>query len=100
MSESELRLTSCSYRSPHLYLDRITHSVFTSSSAWKRSRQVTAKPSLVHRSQVGFGFVFTVSDSDSQFRIRISNSKLENLKEILLCFLHYFEGQNINLKGI
>ena len=38
--------------------------------------------SLKHRSQVGFGFVFMVSDSDSQFRIRKSNTKLENLKVI------------------
>ena len=41
---------------------------------------------FLYRSQVGFGFVFTVSDSDSQFRIRKSNTKLENLKAILLCF--------------
>ena len=39
-----------------------------------------------HRSQVGFGFVFTVSDSDSQFRIQKSNTKLENLKAVLSCF--------------
>ena len=39
-----------------------------------------------HRSQVGFGFVFTVSDSDSQFRIRKSNTKLENIKVILWSF--------------
>ena len=38
------------------------------------------------RSQVGFGFVFTVFDSDSQFRIGKSNSKLENLKAIFCCF--------------
>ena len=38
------------------------------------------------RSQVGFGFVFTVSDSDSQFRIRKSNTKLKNLKAVLSCF--------------
>ena len=41
---------------------------------------------MIHRSQVGFKFVFTVSDSDSQFRIRKSNTKLENLKAIRLCF--------------
>ena len=41
---------------------------------------------LLHRSQVGFGFVFMVSDSDSQFRIRKSNTKLENLKVIFWCF--------------
>ena len=39
-----------------------------------------------YRSQVGFGFVFTVSDSDSQFRIRKSNTKQENLKAVLSCF--------------
>ena len=39
-----------------------------------------------HRSQVGLGFVFTVSDSDSQFRIRKSNTKLEDLKAVLSCF--------------
>ena len=38
------------------------------------------------RSQVGFRFIFMVSDSDSQFRIRKSNTKLENLKVILWCF--------------
>ena len=38
--------------------------------------------SIFYRSQVGFGFVFMVSDSDSQFRIRKSNTKLENLKVI------------------
>ena len=38
------------------------------------------------RSQIGFGFVFMVSDSDSQFRIRKTNTKLENLKVIFWCF--------------
>ena len=41
---------------------------------------------FIDRSQVGFGFVFMVSDSDSQFRIRKSNTKLENLKVILRYF--------------
>ena len=49
-----------------------------------------------NRSQVGFGFVFTVSDSDSQFRVRKSNTKLENLKAVFKETDH-FEGQNINL---
>ena len=42
-----------------------------------------------------------VSDSDSQFRIRKSNTKLENLKVILWYFkkTDYFEGQNTNRKG-
>ena len=53
-----------------------------------------------NRCQVGFGFLFTVSDLDSQFRIWKSNTKLENLKAILLCFKGNFKGQNINLKGI
>ena len=55
------------------------------------------------RSQVAFGFIFTVSGSGSQFRIPKSNTKMENLKVILLCKkkeTYYFQGQNINLKGV